>query len=299
MPRFTVEGKDQLLPFLKRKLPGWKTPTIKQRLKNGLVMRNDAPAVSGAEWLKDGDVVEVLAVPASPASFLPLGLGEPPLEILYADDDLLAVEKPSGLLSVASERERNITAVRLMREWLLGLDRDHDAGRELHAAHRLDREASGVLLLARSLEVKRKLAADWKRYDKTYLAVVDGFPEPADGDIDVPLWEDRGLFVRPAERGRGEAALTHYRTIRRNKGRALLEVKLGTGRKHQIRVHLATLGCPIVGDLRYGVSKAERLALHAHRLRIYHPRDDRVVEIVAPVPASFKKMLKSGTRSRS
>ena len=289
MPRFQVDRSEKVLDFLKRRLPGWKTPTLKQRLKNGLVLRDGAPILSGAETLRAGETVEVLAIPPSPAAHLPIGLGEPPLTVLYADDSLLAVDKPSGLLSVATEREKNITAIRLMREWLLGMERE--SGRDLHAAHRLDREASGVLLLARSLEIKRKLASAWRSYEKIYLAVVDGVPDQRSGTIDVPLWEDKGLFVRAGDKGRGEAALTQYRVVKKVRGRALLEVRLGTGRKHQIRVHLAHLGCPIVGDLRYGVSKASRLALHAHRLCLFHPVDGRAMEITAPIPSQFKKML--------
>lgn len=144
--------------------------------------------------------------------------------------------------------------------------------------------------------MKRRLAASWRKYEKIYLAVTDGVPEPGEGRVEVPLWEDKGLFVRPAEKGGGEAALTLYRVLRRNRGRALVEVRLGTGRKHQIRVHLAYLGCPLVGDLRYGVSKARRLALHAHVLRIVHPADGKVVEMTAPVPDDFRKMLKAGKR---
>ena len=291
MPRFEADEPERLMDFLKRKLPGWKTPTIKQRLKNGLVLRNGANAVSGAETVEKGDVIEILAVPPSPAAYLPLGLGEPPLDVLYADDDLLAVDKPSGLLSVASEKERNLTAVRLMREWLQGMERE--TKRDLHAAHRLDREASGVLLFTRSLEVKRKLASAWHTFEKVYLAVVDGIPARDEGTVDVPLWEDKGLFVRVSERGRGEEALTHYRVLRKSGERALLEVRLGTGRKHQIRVHLSYLGCPIVGDLRYGRSKAVRLALHARTLRIFHPKDGREVVVEAPIPHMFNRMLKT------
>ena len=292
MPRFQADRPERVLDLLKRRLPGWKTPTIKQRLKNGLVLRGGAVVHSGAELLEPGEVLEVLAVPPRPAAFLPIGLGEPPLDILYADDHLVAVDKPSGLLSVATEREKTLTAMRLMREWLLGMARDSQ--RELHAAHRLDREASGVLLFARSLEMKRQLAASWRKFEKIYLAVVDGAPPGREGSVDAPLWEDKGLFVRVADGRAGEKALTHYRVLRTVKGRSLLEVRLGTGRKHQIRVHLAHLGCPIVGDLRYGVSKAPRLALHAHRLRIFHPVDGREVEISAPMPVQFKRML-SGT----
>ncbi len=293
MPRFTVESQARALDFLKEHLPQWKTPTLRQRLANGLVTRNGAPVLSGAELLRRGDVVEVMAVPPRPDAFLPVGLGEPPLPVLYADDDLIAVEKPFGLLSVATDREKNNTAIRLMREWLLEGDRGDTGktGRELHAAHRLDREASGVLLLARSLETKRTLSALWKDFEKVYLAVTDGVPDPRQGEINTPLWEDRALFVRPAAEGQGESAQTFYRTVKKVRNRALLEVRLGTGRKHQIRVHLAGLNCPIVGDLRYGVSKARRLALHAHRLLLLHPRNGKRLEIVSPVPSDFKKML--------
>ncbi len=181
MPRFTVEARTGALDFLRQRLPQWKTPTIRQRLANGLVLRNGAPALSGAETLLPGDVIEVLAVPPRPDAFLPPGLGEPPMPVLYADDDLIAVDKPSGLLSVATERERSSTVIRLMREWLLGDGRDGSL--ELHTAHRLDREASGVLLLARSLETKRTLSAMWKRFEKVYLAVTDGIPDPRQGEI--------------------------------------------------------------------------------------------------------------------
>lgn len=292
MPRFQAEKAEGLLDFLKRKLPGWKTPTLKQRLKHRLVLINGVPVTSGATPLESGDNVEILAIPPGPAAYLPLGLGSAPLDVLYADDYVLAVDKPPGLLSVASERERNLTAIRLMREWLQGLERE--SGRELHAAHRLDREASGVLLLARSLEVKRQLARDWHAFEKVYLAVVDGIPAVPEGSIDAPLWEDKGLFVRVATRGDGESALTHYRMLRKSGNRSLLEVRLGTGRKHQIRVHLSHIGCPIVGDPRYGASKAVRLALHAHRLTLQHPQDSRRLEIVSPEPSEFNRLMKTG-----
>lgn len=123
MPRFEADRTEGVLDMLKRRLPGWKTPTLKQRLKNGLVLRNGAPVQSGAELADAGDVLEILAVPPSPASFLPPGLGEAPLDLLYADDDLIAVDKPSGLLSVATEREKNMTAIRIMRDWLMGMER--------------------------------------------------------------------------------------------------------------------------------------------------------------------------------
>lgn len=289
MPRRNVVEPAGVLEQLKKLFPDWKTSTLKQRLKNGLVLLNGRPAQSGAEETTAGDVLEILAAPPHPQAFLPASLGEAPLPLLYADRQLLAVDKPAGLLSVASEQERHETAVRIMREWLRELE--EPAERELHAAHRLDREASGVLLFARSLELKRRLAASWSRFEKIYLAVTDGVPARKEGSIAVPLWEDQGLFVRVAKPGEGEEALTHYRVLRERGGRALLEVRLGTGRKHQIRVHLAHIGCPVAGDLRYGVAKAERLALHAHRLRLFHPDTEREIILTAPVPKEFSRLV--------
>ncbi len=289
MPRCTVLEPSGVLEQLKKNFPDWKTSTLKQRLKNGLVLLNGRPVQSGAEEAAAGDVLEILAAPPRPQAFLPASLGEAPLPLLYADTCLMAVDKPAGLLSVASDTERQLTAVRIMREWLHDLE--DPEGRELHAAHRLDREASGVLLFARSLELKRRLAASWSRFEKIYLVVTDGVPARKEGSIEVPLWEDKGLFVRVAHAGEGEEALTHYRVLRERGGRALLEVRLGTGRKHQIRVHLAHIGCPVTGDLRYGVSKAARLALHAHRLRLFHPETDREIILTAPVPKEFSRLV--------
>ncbi len=290
MAQFTADRDASLLDLLRERYPQWKTTTLRQRLKNGMVLVDGTPQVAAAQPVAIGMVIEVLAKPRLPDSQFSPRLGLPPLEILYADDTLLAVDKPSGLLSVASERERHETAIHVMREWLAGPDRT--PGVELHAAHRLDRDASGVLLLTRTMAAKRWLAKEWHRFEKVYLAVTDGIPEPRQGVIDVPLWEDKGLFVRPADKGRGEAADTRYAVVKTWGSRALVRVELGTGRKHQIRVHLSQIGCPIVGDLRYGVSKAPRLALHSHILRIYHPDDGRQLEIESPEPALFPRMLK-------
>lgn len=292
MPTLRADTEERIIDLLRRRLPDWKTTTIKQRLKNGLVLVDGRPAAGGTYTVKPGQSVEILAKPAMPAASLPRGIGEPPMEILYADPWLLAVDKPSGLLSVASEHEKHETAVRILREWLA--EADPEAGRDLHAAHRLDRDASGVLLFARSLETKRRLAAAWKNFEKIYLAVTDGAPQNPEGVLDDPLWEDRGLFVRVVGKGAGEEALTHYRLVRTKGARSLLEVRLGTGRKHQIRVHLAHLGCPIVGDRRYGVSKATRLALHAQRLVIDHPDDGRRIEFRAKTPPLFSRLLAQG-----
>lgn len=292
MSQCTAATAGRILDILRDNFPEWKVVTLKQRLAHGLVYLNGKPVRSGAATVKAGDKVEILARPPHVSNFLPFELDEPPLPILYADNELLAIDKPSGLLSVATEREKHDTAVRILRQWLAS--NNEEDGENLHAAHRLDRDASGVLLMARSLAAKRQLAADWHSFAKVYLAITDGIPAKAEGVIEVPLREDQGLFVRVSVAGSGEPALTRYRVVKTAGRRAMLEVELGTGRKHQIRVHLAHIGCPIVGDLRYGVSKAQRLALHAERLRVVNPTTGREVTITAPVPAFFQRQLRKG-----
>jgi 23S rRNA pseudouridine1911/1915/1917 synthase len=206
------------------------------------------------------------------------------LTLLHVDDDLVAIDKPTGLLSVSTDDERDRTALAMLRAQL------PPAKDGPWPAHRIDRETSGVLLFARSRAMRDAVQAAWGDVEKDYAAVVDGHPEPADGVIDRPLWEDGNLRVRVGDHPDARPARTRYRTVERGPARALLEVGLDTGRKHQIRAHLAWLGHPIVGDDRYG-TKGPRLCLHAQRLALRHPRDGRPLVLEAAVPREFAAVL--------
>jgi len=164
--------------------------------------------------------------------------------------------------------------------------------------HRLDRETSGVLLFAKSREVCEQVRGDWASVQKVYRAVVEGRPEPAQGTIELPLWEDRNLRVRAGDHAEARPARTRYVTVDHRNGRSLLEVELDTGRKHQIRVHLAAIGCPVVGDDRYG-TRASRLCLHAFRLSLPHPRDGHRLELTAPVPRDLLAEFDRGPATRA
>jgi 23S rRNA pseudouridine1911/1915/1917 synthase len=152
--------------------------------------------------------------------------------------------------------------------------------------HRLDRETSGVLLFARTREACELVQERWSEARKTYLAVVEGRPLPDAGVIDEPLREDRALNVHVGRGPDAKPARTRYRTLELAAGRALLEVELDTGRRHQIRAHLAWLGHPVVGDDRYG-TPAPRLGLHALRLELDHPRSRAALVLEAPAPRGF------------
>ncbi|MBI5434760.1 MAG: RluA family pseudouridine synthase [Planctomycetes bacterium] len=273
-----------MLEFLRRSLPGWKRSTLEQRIRAGTVRvngatwrRNDFVAVGDHVSVGDRDDVEIER--EAPAG----------IELLHLDDDLVAIDKPAGLLSVSTEREKQATALALVRDHLA---RAKSPAR-LWPVHRIDRETSGVLLFARSAEVQTAVQAAWERARKTYLALVEGRPTPPAGVIDQPLWEDRGLFVRVGRHPEAKAARTRYATREARGERTLLEVELETGRRHQIRAHLAWLGHPIVGDPRYGTASA-RMGLHAWKLELEHPADARRLELVAPPPKGFGQSVRSG-----
>jgi 23S rRNA pseudouridine1911/1915/1917 synthase len=231
--------------------------------------------------VRAGDVVEIRGANDGRAA------ARGSLAVLFVDDELCAIEKPAGLLSVAGDDGSGRTAHALLRAQL-GRGRDVD----LWPVHRLDRETSGVLLFARTLAARDAVQANWSASTKVYAAVVEGHPEPPAGTIEQPLWEDGNLRVRVGAHEGARPARTHYRTAERAEARAQLEVELDTGRKHQIRAHLSWLGHPIVGDDRYG-ERGPRLCLHAERLELPHPSDGRRLVIASMVPRAFAASLRA------
>jgi 23S rRNA pseudouridine1911/1915/1917 synthase len=209
------------------------------------------------------------------------------IRIVHEDAALVVIDKPAGLLSVAAGEEKLDTAFARLNAAMTA----RRAGRPF-VVHRLDRETSGLLLFARSAAVRDRLQGNWSQVIKTYLAVVDGDPRPAEGTIRNFLTEQKNLRVRAsADRQPGsKEAVTHYRVVAARGGRALVEVKLETGRKHQIRVHLAGLGCPVVGDPAYGPANSAggRLCLHAWRLSVAHPTTRRPIELESPPPPALR-----------
>jgi len=281
--RLEVTDPARLFEFLATRLAGWRRNTLRERLRAGCVRVNGQTVTRTDHALLPGDQVQVAARGEARAA--------PPRGItaLYQDEHLIAIDKPAGLLSVSTERQRERTALALLRD---SLSRPGRPAR-LWPVHRLDRETSGVLLFARSRDVCEAVRAAWDEVTKTYLAIVEGHPRPPTGAVEQPLWEDRALFVRVGKKSGAKHARTRYRTLASPPGRSLLELELDTGRRHQIRVHLAWLGHPVMGDARYG-NGGPRLWLHALRLALPHPQDGRRLLIEAPAPSAFAKLLPGG-----
>jgi RluA family pseudouridine synthase len=208
------------------------------------------------------------------------------LMLLYEDRDLLVADKPAGLLSIASGTEREKTAYWVLAEYLRGKGEK----RRPAVVHRLDRDTSGLMVFAKSAEIKKKLMENWESAvtRRGYLALAEGeFPGNGEGVIDAPLGEDRG--GRVVVKAGGKRAVTRWKLLARRKGYSLLSLELETGRRNQIRAHLFSLGHPVAGDKKYGAktNPLGRLALHAESLSFYHPADGRLMEFTSPPPTGL------------
>ena len=236
---------------------------------NGVVVRRGDAAVGEADHVTLG----------RPAIEFPA-----PLRLVYADEHILVVDKPPGLLTIATESQRERTVYRLLRDW----SEARDEGR-IFVVHRLDRETSGLLVFARTAMVKRRLQAQFeaRSVERIYIARVQGLVREDEGVLTSRLAESRTLRVRPVRDPRqGREAITRYRVLARIGDATLLELSLVTGRRGQIRAQLADFGHPIVGDREYGArrDRTGRVFLHATRLGFVHPTGRRVVFESPPPP---------------
>jgi 23S rRNA pseudouridine1911/1915/1917 synthase len=218
------------------------------------------------------------------------------VEILLEDRDLLVVVKPPGLLTIATEKERHRTLYAMLTKHVR---RFRDA--RIFIVHRLDREASGLLVFAKTEEAKHGLQEQFQDHSagRTYLAVVDGSIPREAFTIESLLAENaafRCYTTRDATQGK--RAVTHVKVLARTPHRTLVEVRLETGRKHQIRVHLADAGYPIVGDPAYGNGRnpIRRMALHGAELVFRHPRSGETLRFAAPLPKSMTSLVEAAPR---
>ena len=255
--------------------------TVKQWLEAGRVRVNGAVVRRGDTPVVKADRVELGAPlpPPFPA----------PLRLVHADAHLVVVDKPPGLLTIADAGERQHTAYRLLRDWV-----EATGGRRIFVVHRLDRETSGLLVFARSPEAKGLLQKQFqlRTPERLYQARVDGVVREDEGTLTSRLTEDRSLRVRPTrDPDRGREAITRYRVLERFPDSTLLELKLVTGRRGQIRAQLAAMGHPVVGDRAYGSRRDpfKRVCLHATRLGFMHP-DGRRVTFESRPPATFRRL---------
>ncbi|WP_306537374.1 RluA family pseudouridine synthase [Geobacter sp.] len=216
------------------------------------------------------------------------------LTILYEDKDVIVVEKPCGLLTIGTDRDKSRTVHTILNEYVR--KGDPRSRNRVYIVHHLDRDTSGILILAKSEAAKMYLQEHWQDTDKRYLTVVHGRLAVKAGTISSCLAENSALKVYSTpDAAQGKLSHTEYAVIKEAKGFSLLEIHLLTGRKHQIRVHLSEMGNPVVGDRKYGKGNEAHgnLALHARSLSFTHPVSGKRLTFETPIPDYFTRLVGS------
>jgi tRNA pseudouridine32 synthase/23S rRNA pseudouridine746 synthase len=214
------------------------------------------------------------------------------ITILHEDKDVIVVEKPSGLLTMGTERDKSRTVHTILNDYVR--KGDPRSKNRIYIVHRLDRETSGILIFAKGEASKIFLQEDWQNTDKHYLAIVYGSLTPKEATISSYLAENRALKVYSTpDPAAGKLSQTEYIVLKEAKGLSLLDIHLLTGRKHQIRVHLSERGHPLVGDKKYGKEKDAygTLALHARSISFTHPVSRKRLTFETGVPDFFTRLL--------
>lgn len=302
---YKVNHSDELLEFLLRKCNTSRNNVKsllvrKQVLVNGRVvtqynfmLAKDDEVKLAKRPVKDG------AVAAQPASKTAKGRSVPSLKpnfslrdikIIYEDDDFVAIDKPAGLLSVESDKERECAY-----GYVLDYLQKRDKNARPFVLHRIDKETSGVLIFAKDIKVHSMLKMHWNEQVqlREYYAVAEGIFEQKSGTVTSYLKENVNNLVYSTNDPSGQKAVTHYEVVKENAQYSLLRVKIDTGRKNQIRVHMKELGHSIVGDEKYGFTKNPlgRLGLHASKLEFIHPVTKELIAVNAPLPPSFRGLF--------
>ncbi|MDD3268403.1 MAG: RluA family pseudouridine synthase [Syntrophomonadaceae bacterium] len=215
------------------------------------------------------------------------------LKIIYEDADIIVIDKPAGLLSMASDQEKINTAYRQVRDYVSGTNPEN----RIFIVHRLDRDTSGIMLFAKNEAVKHLMQDNWKDIvkDRAYVAVVEGRVEQKEGVVKSWLKETKTrLMYSSSWAGDGLEAITHFKVLQAAAKYSLLEIRLETGRKNQIRVHMKDIGHSIIGDKKYGSNKNPigRLGLHAHILAFNHPVSGEPLHFETEVPKKFARLFR-------
>ena len=215
-----------------------------------------------------------------------------PFDILFEDDHIIVVNKPSGLLTIATNKERDKTLYHIVREYLVSKDKNS----RVFIVHRLDKDTSGIVVLAKDEKTKNKLQENWNEYVslREYIAIVYGQMSKESDRIVQNLKETKTNLVYVSRNDDGKEAITNYKVIKANDNYSELSINIETGRKNQIRVAMASIKHPIVGDKKYGDSKDKesRLFLHANRLKMYYPEIKKELLFETPIPNEFKRIIK-------
>ena len=279
--KLIVDKETQLLEYLYEKL-GMPKKRVKQYLTHGSIYVNNSKITQFDYKLLPGMNI---AIDTGSKNKVEL-----PFDIIFEDEHIIVVNKPSGLLTIATEKEKEKTLFHIVREYLLSKNKYA----KVFIVHRLDKDTSGIVVLAKDEKTKNKLQENWNEYVslREYVGVVHGKLKNKEDKIVQNLKETKTNLVYVSKDKDGKNAITNYKVIKENENYSMVSINIETGRKNQIRVAFATLNNPLVGDKKYGIKDNEnRLYLHANRLKMYYPEIKKDILFEVQTPKEFKKIM--------
>ena len=279
MEKYIVKENEILIEFLKKMFSNLSKNSVKSLLHNEKLFVNGNMTTKYNYELNVGDIVEIREKVAKN------------IDIIYEDKDIIVINKPSGLLTVATEKEKNKTAYHLVMEYLKKKNKNN----RIFIIHRLDKDTSGIIMFAKNERAKHLYQDNWNDIVKKrcYYAVIDGKMQKKEGTIKSYLKENGNMVYSVKDRS-GKLAITEYKVLKERKNISLLDINLKTGRKNQIRVHMKENKTSILGDLKYGEKSKliNRLALHAYKLELINPVTKKLLTFEINMPNEFKTLFK-------
>ncbi len=281
-----VSESCELMSFLIEKLKDKNRTKIKSLLAHRQVSTDNKVVTQFNYVLQPGQIVKInYGYAAQTVKYKGLN-------IVFEDKYIVVVEKMPGLLSVATDKQNDTTAYRILSDHV----KEENPGNRIFVVHRLDREASGIMVFAKSQEAQEILQKEWQEtvIERNYIAVVEGMVEKEEGTLISNLIESKAFVMYSTTvPGEGQRSVTHYKVLQKNENFSMLEVHLETGRKNQIRVHMKDLGHPIIGDKKYGstMNPINRVALHAKVIRFIHPITKTEMLFESRIPSKIVRLF--------
>lgn len=282
---YPVTKDTELLVFLLETLKDQSRNSVKSLLSNHRVSVDGAPISQFNFKLVKGDVVIISKTPIhkKTRSHLP---------IIFENEEFIVINKPSGLLSIASDKEKGSTAYRMLTDYVQQKDKHN----RIYVVHRIDEDTSGVLMVAKNPKIRDLLQNSWNDLVKSrrYIAIVDGIMEKQSGTVESYLkMNAQNMMYSSKKKGDGQYSVTHYKVLSTKDNYSLLDVQIDSGRKNQIRVHMGDLGHHVIGDDKYGnpTNPIKRLGLHAYQLELIHPISKKLMKFTAPIPKEFSQLF--------
>jgi 23S rRNA pseudouridine1911/1915/1917 synthase len=273
-----VSDSSILIDFLIEKIGTASKTTVSKMIKTGRVEVNGRQVIKREFKLSKGDSIEIKKVAR---------IELPDFPILYEDESIIVAEKPAGLLTISTGKTNSPTFFRMISDYI----KSSNPKSRLFIVHRLDREVSGAIVFAKSEDIKDKLQENWHNFEKRYIALVEGKMQEKSGKVENFLLENKAMVVYVADKNaiNAKLAITNYSVIQESSKFSLVSIKIETGRKNQIRVHMSHLGHPIVGDKKYNstLNPFKRIALHSSYLSIVHPITNKKMNFESKAPSEF------------